>query len=264
MDKTLKVLRSVTTRLPVVRGAGRLAYSLMRLYQRKPREEVVANVLGFRMRLAPNDLIGGALLFCPQFYDNTEIRFILRTLQPGDTFCDVGANLGFYSLVAARVVGKSGRVIAIEADPDNFADLTANIALNEADNVTAIEAGVSDRRETLRLQLNTTGNRGGHSFVDLGREDGVDVECQSLPALLGDLTPTAMKLDIEGFEHRVLYAYFAETPVERWPGFMIVERQSVLSQGDAEALLARSGYKRILATEANLILKRQHDSDPGG
>lgn len=235
----------------------------MHWYQRKPRTEVVANVLGSRMRLAPNDLIGGALLFCPQFYDKDEIRFVRRTLQAGDTFCDVGANVGFYSLVAAHVVGRNGRVIAIEADPQNFADLTTNIALNGSDNITAIEAGVSDRQETRRLQLNTTGNRGGHSFVDLGRERRVDVECQSLPALLGEATPSAMKLDIEGFEYRVLRTYLSETPIERWPRFMIVERQSVLSEGDAEALLTRSGYERVLVTEANLILQRRQELNPG-
>jgi FkbM family methyltransferase len=207
------------------------------------------------MRLDPNDTLGGALAVIPQFYDYEEQRFLGSVLAPGDTFVDVGANVGFYSLVAASRVGSEGAVVAIEADPTNFAGLLENVGLSGLNNVHAIQAGVSDRRESLRLYLNTTGNCGGHSFVSQGRTNSIEVSCQPLAELLDGIWPTAMKLDIEGFEHKVLTAYLAHTHPGRLPRWMIVERNSDLSTGDAERLLVESGYRLRFATTGNVVLE---------
>lgn len=77
---------------------------------------------------------------------DTEIRlarFLLRTLQPGDTFVDVGAHFGYFSLLASRLVGPAGRVVAIEAATDTFQLLSDNT--DGHTNITAHHLACSER-----------------------------------------------------------------------------------------------------------------------
>ena len=62
-----------------------------------------------------------------------ETSLVLRLLQPGDVFVDVGANIGYFSVLAASLVGDAGKVFAFEPDPDNFQLLCANAELNGLD-----------------------------------------------------------------------------------------------------------------------------------
>ena len=59
-----------------------------------------------------------------------ETTLVMASLAPGSVFVDVGANIGYFSVVAADIVGEDGQVLAFEPDPDNFALLQANLALN--------------------------------------------------------------------------------------------------------------------------------------
>ena len=60
-----------------------------------------------------------------------ELRQLQRLLSPGDVFIDVGANVGLYALKAARLVGPTGRVLALEPGAEAFGHLTSNLALND-------------------------------------------------------------------------------------------------------------------------------------
>src|SRR5258706_10400497 len=154
MDKELTLLMTLSRALPRVRGAGRIAVAMQKIYQRKKRESLVAPVFDFQMRLNPNELVDSGFLFYPQLYDRRELALLRRELQSGDIFLDVGANIGFYSLVASPFVGPSGRVISIEADPEIFGILKENMALNGYGNIEPLCVGISAHRETLRLGIN--------------------------------------------------------------------------------------------------------------
>ena len=123
-------------------------------------------------------------------------------------------------------MGKSGRVLAIEPDPQNYQMLLENIRLNRfGGGVSARQCGISDRRHELRLHRSATGNSGGHNFVGRGAE-GPFIECMPLydavsEAKLGPIR--LMKLDIEGFERKVLERYFADAPVNEQPQYLLVE-----------------------------------------
>ena len=67
-------------------------------------------------------------------------RWIRRTLRRGDTFVDVGANIGYFALLASKSVGPAGRVVAIEASPTICASLQRNVASNGARNVRVVNA----------------------------------------------------------------------------------------------------------------------------
>jgi FkbM family methyltransferase len=74
-------------------------------------------------------------------------RFLMRNLRPGDTFCDVGAHFGYFTLLASQLVGENGRVIAFEASRSTYGILKKNTA--QAANVTALHRAASDENKTL-------------------------------------------------------------------------------------------------------------------
>lgn len=93
-----------------------------------------------------------------------ETSLLLGLLQPGDVFLDVGANIGYFSVLAASLVGGSGAVFAFEPDPDNFRLLSANAELNGfGDRITAVEAGLSDTEGEGNLFLSED-NLGDHQI----------------------------------------------------------------------------------------------------
>jgi hypothetical protein len=77
-------------------------------------------------------------------WEPTETEYLLDNLGPGDTFVDIGANIGYFSVIAADLVEKEGRVYAFEPDDKNFALLEANLNLNGAANARAVNAAVSN------------------------------------------------------------------------------------------------------------------------
>jgi FkbM family methyltransferase len=91
-----------------------------------------------------------------------ESRLILNFLRPGDVFVDVGANIGYFSVLAASVVGEEGAVFAFEPDPDNFRLLQANAALNAQQHcITSVPAALSDAAGEGQLFL-AADNLGDH------------------------------------------------------------------------------------------------------
>lgn len=247
MDSELRLLLKLSRRLPKMRGSGKVAGVLTSFYNRKPRPEVQAEVFGAQMLLTPREALDGQLLFCPQMYERLEMGLLRDFLRPGHVFLDAGSNIGFYTLTASQLVGPRGKVLAIEANRTNFTRLNNNLQLNNSANVIAHNVGLSDRTEVLRLGLNLSGNSGGHSFLAAG-DGGEMVTCAPLLDVLreaGIESIDAAKFDIEGFEFKVLDAFFrAKPPQALIPRFIIIEQMRLLSEkaGDALALLRREGF----------------------
>lgn len=131
--------------------------------------------------------------------------FIRRRLSKGNTFVDVGANVGVYSAFASKLVGKMGRVLAIEAHPITYRYLTDNLARNEFDNVEAVNCAAGDLPGQLRIAM--TERNAGETHIATGIEDGVVVPVERLDDLLpkhGIDQVDYLKIDVEGFELPVL------------------------------------------------------------
>ncbi len=261
-DTELKMMMFVGRHLPDLPHATAVINRVLKpIYLRKPREAAIADVLGLKMRLQPEQCVDGGLLFYPQLYDRAEIAYLRESLKPGDTFLDVGANIGFYSLQMSQVVGQNGRVISIEADPFNYAKFRENLAMNDLDNITALNVGVSDKHETLRLGVQSHGNRGGNSFL-LEGDEGVEVPCKPLYDILLEQSITevaAMKMDIEGFEYRVLKPFFTNAPRSLHPRLIVTEFSKdfvPLAGGSALELIQNSGYILKHQAKQNYILER--------
>jgi FkbM family methyltransferase len=126
-----------------------------------------------------------------------------RYLRPGDSVIDVGANIGIYTLLAARLVGPNGRVLSFEPSPESCRRLRENVALNEAHCVTVQQIAISDRRGTMAFTADRdTGNR--FAFEASYAGNSITVPVTTLDDALGDIECSMAKIDAEGAEPLVL------------------------------------------------------------
>jgi FkbM family methyltransferase len=128
-----------------------------------------------------------------------------RLIAPGDVVYDVGASIGFFSLLAARLTGPEGRVVALEPAPGPAEAVRVNAALNELPNVTVLEAaaGTEQGRERLWVVADQTSShlasRGEHPLAEMALE--VDVlALDDLVSERGFPPPALVKIDVEGSE----------------------------------------------------------------
>ncbi len=154
---------------------------------------------GFRLRFFPTSL--SASLWIDPADHQAEARFFRRYLRPGDVVIDVGANIGLTTLAASRLVGDSGRVVAIEPHPRIFDYLAKNLRLNGVRNVVAHQAACGAEEGTLRLS-DLRADDQNHVGPAAG---GVETPVRRLDDLVvGEPRVTLVKIDVEGFEKFVL------------------------------------------------------------
>lgn len=102
-------------------------------------------------------------------YEPFETALVARLLKPGFTFVDIGANTGYYTLVAALGIGERGKVVAFEPSPFNVAILQRNVGLNNLRNVTVEDKALSSGEDDVELYLSSI-NAGDHRIYD-GHDD---------------------------------------------------------------------------------------------
>jgi len=183
---------------------------------------------------------------------------MVRHLGRGDVFYDVGANLGFFSLLAAHLSGlEEGQVYAFEAAPDNAEAIRRNAALNEIPNVHVIAKAVSDRCGRGRLQI--VDDQSWSKLVEYGEhpftERVIDVELVAIDELVGSgriPPPAVVKIDVEGAELAVLDG-MRET-IDRHRPAIICELHDTHSE--FVAAMERHGY-RLINLEGTIPVRDQ-------
>ena len=157
---------------------------------------------GFALRLDLGQFVDRTI-YCTGGWEPLETKVIAAALKPGDTFVDVGANIGFFSLLADRLVGPKGRVHAVEATPSTADLLDDNIALNGAGTIIVHRCAAGERTGTANMVMDDAGNIGSnHLASDGGASDGgnAPIVLRRLDHLLADEAIRLIKLDIEGAE----------------------------------------------------------------
>ncbi len=201
----------------------------------------------------------GRPIFAFREHYEPELEYLQSLLFPGATFVDVGANLGIYTLVASRIVGHSGRVIAFEPSVQSFPLLQKNITLNSLTNVSAFPVALSAKAGRIRLYhapCCPSGNSFGHHPSFHGSFETVDTESlddalHRIPAARVDV----IKMDVQGAEELVLRGarkvVASMRPViifEIWPeGADLLG----LSPFGVWNLLERMGYKFFTVSSAS-------------
>jgi FkbM family methyltransferase len=138
-------------------------------------------------------------------FEPSKNNFIRSNLYEGVTFIDLGVNKGDYALLAASLVGPTGRVVAIEPEPENCSWIRRSIEANGFTNIELHEAAAADSEGVSRLFLGK--KSGWHSLNQGAGTSGntIDVKTIMLDNIGdGELIPQLIKIDVEGAEHQVL------------------------------------------------------------
>ncbi|GAO06970.1 methyltransferase [Streptomyces lydicamycinicus] len=173
-----------------------------------PRQRVVRTRFGAAMAVDTQDLIQ-RFVYMFGLWEPHMTHWLKRRLRPGDTYVDVGANVGYFSLLAAQLVGEQGRVVAIEASPTFHARILQHAELNDCHHIRAVNTAVADERKTVTLILASSHNMGAASIVPYGgpAEDIREIEARPLPELLDPdevASARVIKIDVEGAEGGVI------------------------------------------------------------
>lgn len=166
--------------------------------------DVTAQVQGFEM-IVPVEQDHGMVLYLKGIYEPAVTKFIKFFLQPGMTFVDVGACLGYYSLLATQIVGESGRVVAFEPNTANWKYLYQNYKLNGLDTMSILKLAASDKEDKVLLNISDH-HIGCHSLLRSelsGHGDTTEhVYSVRLDKALDHID--IIKIDVEGWEYYVL------------------------------------------------------------
>ena len=167
---------------------------------------------GLQVVITPGEETSGAL-FVSGSYEPGSMIALERFIFPGAVLFDIGANVGLYTLIASRHVGRSGHVYSFEPSSREQRVLQQNLALNECSNVTIIAAAVTDKPGTGTLRIAAGQHRGQNTLAQSFSHEGVQlegdepVELVSLDALWAAKTvrrPDVVKIDAEGSELHLL------------------------------------------------------------
>lgn len=166
---------------------------------------------GFTLEVDARDIVGKHIYYFgvwePRLTD-----WLSDRLRPGDLFIDVGANVGYYTMLASRLVGKSGQVVSVEAMPEIFRRLQRNIEMNHAGNIRSVNVAAWSRVETLTV-FSQVGHASGTTTVMSEWADAwsltkeVKIQARPLEDILSRQeieSVRIIKIDVEGAEWAVV------------------------------------------------------------
>jgi FkbM family methyltransferase len=170
----------------------------------------VVDVFGIRRRVNARDIIGRYIYYFGIWEPNLT-HWIRERLAPGDVFIDVGANVGYYSLLASHLVGPEGMVVAIEPLSESFTLLQHNLERNHAANSRAINIAAWNAYETVTI-FSRESNPGVSSIMPFwakhwNLKGQRMVSARPLSDILDPIeirTARLIKIDVEGAEWRVI------------------------------------------------------------
>jgi FkbM family methyltransferase len=138
-------------------------------------------------------------------YEVGTTKLFFKLVKSGMNVVDIGAHIGYYTVLASRLVGENGKVWAFEPEPRNFSELQKNVCLNNDNNVVYFKSAVGDTFKTSSLFYSTKWS-GECSLVDIKQrpKDSISVEVVSLDEALKDRKIDVIKMDVDGGEIMVL------------------------------------------------------------
>jgi len=158
------------------------------------------------------DYILARYLYIFKIYEPEETRILSQILQKNMTVVDLGANIGYYTIMFSKIVGSKGHVLAVEASPYNYHALLNNITQNNCENVTALNNAVTDCSKEIKLLISnknygesrirsTVSTYNSNKFTE-----EITVQGLTLDEIISrySLKPDLIKIDIEGAEYSAL------------------------------------------------------------
>jgi len=176
--------------------------TLKRIYENHPKR-----ALGFQIYLNPLDSSPVSTSIATSGWLNLPLTALMKkVLKPGMTFIDVGANIGYFTLLAAKIV-EHGHVYAFEPEQTNFELLSKSVSLNDLRNVTINQKALCAKEGLIKLYLSDATQPQSHSIIFQEGKSGIDVASTSLDsfwASIGRPKIHFLKIHVGGAEATVL------------------------------------------------------------
>ena len=176
-----------------------------------------------------------------------------NSIQPGQVVIDIGANIGYHSILAGKLVGPSGKVLAFEPDPYSFELLSKNLFMNGLEGIVIpINKAAGEANSLKRLFLSEENSGDHHLFDSKDGRSSIEVECVRLDDyLLKNFAPlvqkiSAVKIDIQGYEAKACQGMTGLFSKNSPTLFIEYEPGTLTSAGSSASelllLLEKSGY----------------------
>ena len=168
-------------------------------------------------------------------YEQATTEYIRQTLNRGDCFVDVGANIGYLSLVAAATVGTKGAVYSFEPVSTTFKILEKNKSINDFSQLILhpFALGNNEEKKTIYTEKE---NRGGASISNQRSEHSEEIQVKRLDDLNIDRTIHLLKVDVEGFEWEVLKGAAEKIKKDR-PTLIVEYSRDRNNEGNSDEML---------------------------
>jgi FkbM family methyltransferase len=186
-------------------------YGLQTVALRRPYKVNYTTLWGDRMRFY---LPESGALYYNGFFEANLTNFFVNFLQDGDTFFDIGANVGYYSLLGSSLVGPRGKVLSFEPTPRTFASLSENV--RSKDNIEVFNNAVLDREVEIEFfdygpkysPFNSVVKRTSEQMFFKDKFEAIRVKAIAIDTFCKtrQVFPTFAKIDVEGSEHFILEA----------------------------------------------------------
>jgi FkbM family methyltransferase len=168
-------------------------------------------IFGSTLQVDASDIVGKHIYYFGIWEPNLT-HWIQRRLSPGDLFIDVGANIGYYSLLASKLVGNSGKVVSVEALPQIFSRLESNLRQNDSSNVRAVNVAAWDKTEKVKIFTRQEGPSGSTTLISdwanqWHLQQQIEIDAKPLSVILTQeeiKTARLIKIDVEGAEWHVI------------------------------------------------------------
>jgi len=164
---------------------------------------------GFELIIDTKDLGVSKILADTNSYEINESRFFKQIIKKGMHVVDIGANIGYFTILFSKLVGSEGKITAFEPSPRSFNLLKKNIKLNSAENIDPIQKAVSNFSGKAKLYLSNHNAGDNRLFaneilkIDKGREV-IEVETVRLDDYLKDELISLLKIDVQGGEMNLI------------------------------------------------------------
>jgi FkbM family methyltransferase len=263
----LNALQRILEPLPI-RGKGRLAVAVL---SRLGEREVECHPLrGVTVFLQPDKWI--EQLMWAGSYERELVKLFKRVLAPGMTVVDLGANIGYFSVLAAGLVGNTGQVHAFEPEARCFARLKKNLSAFPWAQAHSIAVG--DQAGTARFYYSQKGDETGWGSL-LSRKDNASAQETPVPVTSLDAWTREqavrhvdfIKIDVEGGEYRVLKG--AEALLSRYRPIIVAELNEVCLRRDRReptdvlSILRRAGYNMFSFNDGVLGIPQDRGDQTG-
>lgn len=167
-------------------------------------DEVIETVHGFKMHLNPLDDMVCRVLRESKEWEPSETSLLYQEIKEGQVVVDVGAHIGYFTLLFSKLVGPKGAVYAFEPNPYSLAYLRRNVAVNNSRNVVVEDMAVYDRDVHIQVWAKKGGNTGDVRIFPTLNGEVVGVDAVTLDTYFAPRNVDFIKIDAQGAEYNIL------------------------------------------------------------